>query len=269
MKNDLATICLIGCLGLGVLTSCTQTQIPKAEIFQAAFPNTLNLFGVPANLKDRSVFSMSDLGVWHSYSLSPKPSGGFVGPYLMTDDNGIWASKQLITLELSLGDNTLDWASAKMVSSQYLPGRLVQTYELEGMKVQQQLIYVSDRSTLVQYQIESSKKQPKVAARLKASTWLADWNFSINDSQLMLKSDSSNTQIMIAFDQPADGRIEANSFVGQEQEFDLNPGFPVEINYVQSAYFTESERHEDQELVSKSLSNPDWAFANNQKRWND
>lgn len=269
MKNDLVTICLVGCLGFGGLMSCDQNQNSNVENRQAEFSNSLDLSGLPNNVKDRSVFSFSDLGAWHSYSLSLKPSGGFVGPYLMTDDNGIWASKQLITLELSLGDNTLDWASAKMITSQYLPGRLVQTYELEGMKIQQQLVYVSDRSTLVQYQIESSKKQPKVTARLKASTWLAGWNFSINDSQLMLKSDSSNTQMMMAFDQPADGMVEANSFVGQEQEFDLNPGFPVEINYVQSAYFTESERNEDQELVSKSLSNPDWAFANNQKRWND
>ncbi|MDW3211457.1 MAG: trehalase family glycosidase [Reichenbachiella sp.] len=269
MKNDLVTISLIGCLGLAVLMSCGQSQSSNVENLQPEFSNLFDLWGMPNNVKDRSVFSFSDLGAWHSYSLSPKPSGGFVGPYLMTDDNGIWASQQLVTLQLSLGGLALDWSSAKMIESLYLPGRLIQTYQLEGITIKQELIFISNRSTLVQYQIESNAKQPKVVADLKAATWLSGWSFSVDNDQLLLQSDSSKTKVLLTFDQPADGVIEANSFVGQEQEFDLNPNFPVKISYVQSTYFTESERRDDKEAIDKALVNPVWAFANNQKRWND
>lgn len=269
MKNDLVTISLVGCLGLAVLMSCDQSQSSNVENLQPEFSNLFDLSGMPNNVKDRSVFSFSDLGAWHSYSLSPKPSGGFVGPYLMTDDNGIWASQQLVTLQLTLGGLALDWSSAKMMESLYLPGRLIQTYQLEGITIKQELIFISNRSTLVQYQIESNAKQPKVVADLKAATWLSGWSFSVDNDQLLLQSDSSKTKVLLTFDQPADGVIEANSFVGQEQEFDLNPNFPVKISYVQSTYFTESERRGDKEAIDKALANPVWAFANNQKRWND
>ncbi|MEP3386739.1 MAG: hypothetical protein ABJO02_01040, partial [Reichenbachiella sp.] len=269
MKNDLVTISLVGCLGLAVLMSCDQSQSSNVENLQPEFSNLFDLSGMPNNVKDRSVFSFSDLGAWHSYSLSPKPSGGFVGPYLMTDDNGIWASQQLVTLQLTLGGLALDWSSAKMIESLYLPGRLIQTYQLEGITIKQELIFISNRSTLVQYQIESNAKQPKVVADLKAATWLSGWSFSVDNDQLLLQSDSSKTKVLLTFDQPTDGVIEANSFVGQEQEFDLNPNFPVKISYVQSTYFTESERRGDKEAIDKALDNPVWAFANNQKRWND
>lgn len=254
---------------LVVFVACQQRAGSEIKNLQSEFSNTFDLTGIPASPKDRSVYSFSDLGSWHSYSLSPAPSGGFVGPYLMTDDNGLWASKQLVTLQLSFGERKLDWASAKMVSSEYLPGRLVQTYELEGLTIQQALIFISNRSTMVQYQIQSSAKQPKVVASLQASTWLPSWKFNVNDSQLFLKSDSSNTTVVFAFDQPINGTVVSNVFNGQEQEFDLNPSFPVKINYVQSAYFTAEVRAEDQVMVDKALTNPEWAFANNQKRWND
>ncbi|WP_422361944.1 MGH1-like glycoside hydrolase domain-containing protein [Reichenbachiella sp.] len=251
------------------LVACGNQVDTDGINLQSNFPNTLDLSGAPANAKDRSVYSFSDLGAWHSYSLSPKPSGGFVGPFLMTDDNGLWASNQLVTLQLSLGERVLDLASAKMVRSEYLPGKLLQTYELEELRIQQELIFISNRSTLVEYKIESKAKQPKVTAHLTASTWLPDWQFSVEDSQVLLQSDSSKTKLWLTFDQPADGSVVSNSFVGQQQEFDLNPSFPVKISYVQSAYFNEEERVKDQSTVAKALSNSKWAFVNNQKRWND
>ncbi|MEP2023730.1 MAG: trehalase family glycosidase [Reichenbachiella sp.] len=256
------------CIGW-YLVGCDGQTEPSEINLQSEYPNTLDLSGIPANPKDRSVYSFSDLGAWHSYSLSGKPSGGFAGPFLMTDENGLWASKQLVTLQLSLGDRALDWASAKMVNSQYFPGRLIQTYLLDGITITQKLIFISNRSTLVQFQIESNGKQPKVVTSLKTSTWLPDWKFSVEDSQLLLQSDSSKTKVVLTFDQLASGSIVSNSFMGQEQQFDLNPSFPVKINYVQSAYFTEEERTKDQLTVDKALVNPTWALANNQKRWNE
>lgn len=266
MKKGLFILLSIGFTGL---FSCEVSAPDQVLDLQSTYPNTLDLSGIPANKKDRSVYSFSDLGAWHSYSLSAEPSGGFAGPFLMTDDNGLWASEQLVTLHVSIGDRLLDWASANMVGSEYLPGRLVQTYELDGLTIQQELIFISHRSTLVQYQIQSSAKQPKVTAELKASTWLDDWQFRMNDSKLLLQSDSSRTIVVIAFDQPADGSVDSNVFTGQQQVFDLNPSFPVTINYVQSAYFTAEEQVYDQPIVNKALANPKWAFANNQKRWND
>lgn len=252
-----------------ICTACSEATTSNTENRSAQFPNTLDLSGTPKNPADRSVYSFSDLGAWHSYSLSTQPSGGFVGPYLMTDNNGLWASEQLVTLQVSLGSHALDWASAQMISSEYLPGRLVQTYQAEGITIIQQLIFISDRSTLVQYIIQSDRKQPKVFAKIQVSTWLPHWDFSMADSQLRLQSDSSQTQVVIAFDQPLAGSIDQNTFEGQEQEYDLNPSFPITINYVQSAYFSDKEKIADEPQVSKALASPDWAFANNQKRWND
>lgn len=248
--------------------SCIENRAAINSGLQKEFANTLNVSGIPEKSKDRSVYSFSDLGAWHSYSLRPEPSGGFVGPFLMTDDNGLWAAEQLVTLNLTINSKELDWAAAKIVESAYLPGRLVQSYQIEDLIITQQLIFISNRSTLVQFEIVSLNKQPKVEVGFHGKTWLEGWNFNIKDGELRLKSDQSKTQLFLAFDQAFDGTTDGQTFLGEKKEFDLNPNFPVKMCYVQSAYFTDEEKQIDREMVKQALANPQWVLAKNDKRWN-
>ncbi|MEP1778886.1 trehalase family glycosidase [Reichenbachiella sp.] len=249
--------------------SCQQDRHELTSGLISGFPNTLDLSGIPEKSKDRSVYSFSDLGAWHSYSLSPQPSGGFVGPFLMTDDNGVWASQQLITLNLSINDQPLDWGSAQMLESIYLPGQLVQSYQLDSLIITQRLVFVSKRSTLVQFEIVSLNKQPKVNAFFQGKTWLTDWKFSNQNGGLRLNSSESQTQVIITFPEDFEGSIDRGTFSSEKETFNLNSNFPVKLCYVQSAYFTKEEKNEDREIVEQALSNPKWSLEKNNSRWTD
>lgn len=254
-------------LGLLVQACASESLDDKTSGLANDFKNTLDLSGIPERPNDRSVYSFSDLGAWHSYSLSPTPSGGFVGPFLMTDDNGLWAARQLVSLDITINKEPLDLSKARMLESSYMPGQLFQSYQIEDVTINQSLIFISDRSTLVQYEIVSKRKQPMIGASFRGKTWLEGWGFDQQNEGLVLASDRSKTKVAITFENNFEGRASGYSFQTKEQEVNLNANFPVTIYYVQSAWFDEEEEKNDREIIEKVMGNPKWAFAANKKRW--
>ena len=115
-----------------------------------AFPNILNLEGVPAQAEDWSVFSFSDLGSWQSFGLSDETLlGGFSGPFGLLD--GRWITPSFMRLSVRDVDAGVDLDStlASDVDLTSYPGRLQQSFVMDGLRVQLDLRFVSSRSALV------------------------------------------------------------------------------------------------------------------------
>lgn len=261
------TVLLVAILTL-IHWSCTPGKGGNGDDLIALFPNTLDISGTPSKPKDRSVYSFSDLGAWHSYSLSTKPSGGFVGPFLMTDDNGLWAAEQLVTFDLWKKNKKLDWKTAQLIRSDYLPGQLIQRYQIDDLIITQRLIFVSNRSTLVQYELLSEEKQSNLEAGFSGRTWLEGWVFDAKENRLLLGSGDSKTQVLITL--PQEYNVDANesAFESSKVEFELNPYFPLEISYLQSSCFSDEEVAKELSLIEKAMANPAWCFESYTKRWN-
>ena len=110
-------------------SGCSETTTPDSPVNPAvdnsiAFPNILDLKGVPTQAEDWSVFSMSDLGSWQSFGLSDETLlGGFSGPLGLLD--GRWISPSFVRLSLRDVDaqHHLDFAEASDVELTSYPGR--------------------------------------------------------------------------------------------------------------------------------------------------
>ncbi|PIB38267.1 trehalase [Maribacter sp. 4G9] len=114
--------------------------------------NILNFKGVPKTKADRDMLMFSDNGAWFAYGLqdSEIALAGFSGPFLMTQENGVWISPSLTQLELSNDSNDsnlMDWEK-DLVQQNSFSSHLEQTFENDNLRVEQQLVFVSGHTAL-------------------------------------------------------------------------------------------------------------------------
>ncbi|KAA3633480.1 MAG: hypothetical protein DWQ02_13025, partial [Bacteroidetes bacterium] len=129
------------------LLSCQPNHNPskgKEQSLQwtTQYPNVLNYKGIPDSAYDRSVYIFSDQGAWMGYALpaddSPEYLGNFIGPYLMTQENGVWIDSALTRFQiLDATGAEIDLKHAEDLEVISYPGRLQQTFfvpeiDLEG-----------------------------------------------------------------------------------------------------------------------------------------
>ena len=108
---------------------CTQNETRKTDrsvrTDHLSFSHIiLDFKGAPENKADRDMLMFSDQGAWFSYGLpdSLTAYGGFSGPFLMTQENGVWISPNLSRLQLSDGSNNgkiIDWGERFGASEEF------------------------------------------------------------------------------------------------------------------------------------------------------
>ena len=79
--------------------------------------NSLDYRITPKDAIDKSGLIFSDQGAWFAYSL-PKTNKniiGFSGPFLMTQQNGVWSSASLSNLKLTYGNHSESLVDLKKI----------------------------------------------------------------------------------------------------------------------------------------------------------
>ena len=94
-----------------LIMGCGKTTPMQEE--SHIYADVLDLKKLPEEISDHKASSFSDLGAWFSYAINPEPIGGFTGPYIMSIDNGVWFSKALSNLTISIDGQELDYQSTK------------------------------------------------------------------------------------------------------------------------------------------------------------
>ncbi len=106
----------------------------------------------PKDSLDRSGLMFSDQGAWFAFGLpeSQFDPVGFTGPFLMTQQNGIWVAPSLVKLEVSgvssEGDR-INW-KGNLVSQKSYASHLEQTYDGDSLKIEQHLTFMSGNTAL-------------------------------------------------------------------------------------------------------------------------
>ncbi len=138
------------------LSSCSHTHIPSEVELEYTPTNVLNYFGTPDSASDRSALAFSDQGAWFAYGFPEDIDcyGGFSGPFLMTQDNGLWSSKGLSQLQLINDDSnkSIDWREFSHSSTSHL-SHMVQVFESHDLRITQTLFFASHNSTLITTEI--------------------------------------------------------------------------------------------------------------------
>ncbi|WP_420320127.1 MGH1-like glycoside hydrolase domain-containing protein [Flagellimonas sp.] len=218
--------------------------------------NVLDYTGTPSAPRDRSMLMFSDQGAWFGYSI-PKSleSGGFSGPFLMTQENGVWSSPNLLEFRLTTnnGYKTMDWTDALIAQKSY-SSHLEQVFSDSVLGVWQQLVFLSGH-TAIQRTVVTNKSEEPVSLKAHYSGTLFDvgMNISKTDNFLKLVSSKSDAVGYIQFmDEKMDiSTNNGNSYRSNSEYFELKPGDSKTFLVSQTFIFPEYSWEKEKEAIAE------------------
>jgi len=273
-------ICFFLLLGL-FLANCQSSEPnpnTNKKLTVENFPNILNYKGIPDSTTDRSVYAFSDLGAWHGYALPNEKSwnGSFIGPFIMTQDNGIWLSKALSKMEIINNQNgqLIDIATAEVIENNSYPNQLKQSFKTKNpaLLIHSELIFVSNRTALIKVSIDnlSEKEAQNLSVKWQGNSFLEEVqfvkeadgvsiNFGKNDNIGWIAA-SGNKEIEVTQD--------AQNYTIQISSKALSPQSTWTTYLSQTFCFSEKELATENTVVRTILQEPSEVFSANTSRWN-
>lgn len=258
--------------------ACSTASVNEQETLslQHSHADILDLRNSPDSVRHYGLSSFSDMGAWHSFALPEEgETGTFPGPFLMTQGDGEWMSAGLSQLQLTDIETgkALNSEKATKLKTHYYPGKLWQSFELEGLLIEMELIFISDRTSL----IKTSVTNAGVSTRNLKPGWLGRFfmepepEYSTNSIRFPLKEQglaklTFETSLKKTAAQ-SEGGVSAYS-ISMGNETTLSSGESTRFYHTSSVYFDSKEEETDQNNVHDALSKPEVYFKANTERWN-
>ncbi len=255
---------------------------PSKELMSTKdFPNILNYKGVPDSALDRSVYAYSDLGTWHGYALPTKVDkqllGSFIGPYIMTQDNGIWLSEALTKVEIINSENgeVIDLSKAKIFENNSYPNQLTQVLQIEkpNLFIQTQLIFISNRTALIKVAIQnkSQDKNLRLAVRWSGDSFLEEVRFSKEENGIRVNFGKNENIGWISTPNIDDLVIDirTKNYSVQLEDKILQPNEILETYLTQTFCFSEQEKQNEMIQIAEAFHQPATIFKKNQTNWDN
>lgn len=213
--------------------------------------NILNYKITPKSAFDKSGLMFSDQGAWFAYSFPDTISnfGGFSGPFLMTQQNGVWSSANLSQLVLK----NVIWKSVETTS---YSSHLEQIFKSDFLELKQQLVFSSGHTAFIKSEITNIndkiinisfywKNQPILANGIKLSS---------ENNEVTIHSTKSNAIGHLVFPEGTSIKNTDSTYSTAPESISLKPNQSKEINISQTFIFPEySWGNEKEALASISF----------------
>ena len=181
------------------LLSCNQRETEKIDkVIKTNHllysQNILNFKGAPKDKADRDMLMFSDQGAWFAYGLpdSVNAFGGFTGPFLMTQENGVWIGPNLTRLQLKDEDSKIiDWENDLAEQNSYA-SHLEQTYKNNMLRVEQQLVFLSGHTSL-QRTVITNESDTEITLNPSFTGNLFNLGIRISKEKNLIKLESSKS----------------------------------------------------------------------------
>ncbi len=214
--NDWKSYGIMFYMSLSILFLCCETDKNKIENLPIYYPsNVLNYEGTPQSSKDRTSLAFSDQGAWFAYGLPSDPNyyGGFSGPFLMTQDNGVWCSKNLSTLHLedAKSNHKFDFNKFEVEQNSY-NSHLEQKLTNGDIRIKQVLAFNSAHSALIITTITNTSSEALLINAQWSGEIITDgFDLTNENDKILLKSERSPAQAYISVHQDTATAIEINN----------------------------------------------------------
>ena len=217
--------------------------------------NVLDYSGDIRSLKDRHSLAFSDQGAWFAYGFSKDKNsyGGFSGPFLMTQENGVWSSPVLS--QLNLWDSRLNkeiiWDGFESSFRSY-NSHLEQVYKSDRLIISQTLFFSSPHTVFIVTRIKNISDSPiQLKYSWKGKTFLKSLEFIKRENGIAISSEKSEAKGYIQVFGETVNRI-----ICAEKKYSLSlktstikPGKTRKLILTQSFIFPEYSIEEEQENI--------------------
>ncbi|MDG1529309.1 MAG: trehalase family glycosidase [Polaribacter sp.] len=185
MKQLFFVILSILCIGCVSKSEEDSTNFKYLKFSE----NILNYHITPKEKFDKSGLMFSDQGAWFAYSFPDSISNltGFSGPFLMTQQNGVWSSASLSNLVI---DNNV-WTSHSSISYN---SHLEQTFKSDHLELKQELVFSSGHTAIIKSTLKNnSQSDKKITYHFKNESLLADGlKLSTDKNKLVINSSKTD-----------------------------------------------------------------------------
>lgn len=273
-----------------VLFSCYQKKINIARHMskeRKQFVNSLDYSGAPASAQPEEFHILtpfSDLGAWHAHYLPSSTDkttwGGFTGPLYIAEEYGLYLSKAFAVLSLQEEGQQIDLSTFTPEWNGY-PGMLSQSYQSEKLTLEQDLIFVSDRTSLVRNTIaNNTDSELKIDLTLSGDIFGYKGDQSLvpmtNGVQVAFQGmreiwdyfSSKETNFSLSTSWNSTTEVQGLSYVNKSQKPLVIPAKSSSSFYYTMAYtFTLKEGDREAKNLPKYFNNAHNFFAQNNERW--
>lgn len=261
---------------LAFLLSCTsKTENKTAEISRYHYPDVLQMAAHIHRPQQEALGAFSDLGTWHAFSLNEEKQtdniGGFVGPYLMRQQQSFWLSPSFLSLQLKDVDSgeLLDLSTASAVKNTGYPGMLEQSFTIADWQITLRLFNCNERTSLIAAQIENRGSQRQLQIGW-AGTLFAETDYHLEETrqgmQVRIADDESVQVIFEQKDMLKDLNDQRYSAWGDTLSIDRSELVEQAVAFTYT--FTPKEAQKYRQLAAESLPKSTELFAANEQRWN-
>ncbi|MDE5417737.1 hypothetical protein L3049_06925 [Labilibaculum sp. DW002] len=276
MRQIISKLYLPFCLLMSFSACVEKEAIDSKADLQEIYSNVLNISGIPQEQFKLDAFGFSDLGAWHGYALPHQDStsyyGGFSGPLSMKMW-GQWLSKSISQLEVTNAQTNepIDLSKAKAEMT-YNPGLLQQTLKVQDLSITIKLIFVSNRTSLLQTKIfNHSEKELNLYIGWKGQ--LFEKGLQLKETTLGIKVafENSEEEFIIQTDKTKDVIISKDQLSYRmilKDRLEIPAGKSNTINLLHSHYFNKQEALAESSKTEEYLYNSQNAFTDNKTRWN-
>jgi putative isomerase len=296
-KKVVYTLLGLTMLSCGAISSKVNASVEKSKVDE--FSNLLDLSATPTQrthgVYDTNYFNnFSDLGAWHGYYQPDKNNkellGGFAGPLIIAEEYpvNLAASLNKLILKNKKTGEIYDLSQSSELELDYYPGRLEQKYVLEDVTINLSLIFVSNRTALIQTRIENTGEKP---LSLEAS-WTgrvfdnvidgsdvistgANLKAQENDIQVQFKKirekwsyfSTEEMQYTIHHADKISTKIDGETYTATAEEINLPVGKIYETKTTESYTFTKEELETEQAKFDAYTNNSSDYLKKNKNRW--
>ncbi len=215
--------------------------------------DVLNYVGTPKTIKDKKILMYSDQGAWFAYSFpdSINGYGGFSGPFLMTQQNGIWSSPALSQLAIKQNGIEKTLIPTKQISYN---SHLEQEYTQKDFKIDQELTFLSGHTALIKTKItNTSKNKITLETHWRGSIFTEDIFLRKNGNELEIISEKSNAIGHIKFEEKDAILLKENKYTTKEQKIILQPQESLEKEISQTFIFPEYSWELEKQKINQTI----------------
>ena len=241
-------------LGL-LICSCTPAQFTRDTTIYPYLEYSKNILDyqvTPKSDVDKSGLMFSDQGAWFAYGLHKNENEGlgFSGPFLMTQQNGVWLTSSLMNASVKVNGK---FQSLKYDNKKSYSSHLEQEAYGNHIQVNETLVFKNGNTALVQTTIKNigNKTINLELLRGNSPVLIDGISFSKNEKIIKINSTKSNANGYITF--PKDTQVELVNDLQYKanHNFKLKPQETKEIVVAQTFIFPEYSWEEERKSINK------------------
>lgn len=254
-------------IGISLLTFILSSVLLNAclpdsskQTAKNIFPeNVLDYSGFPAFAFDKNSLTFSDQGAWFSYGFQEDSSNhiGFSGPFLMTQENGVWSSEVLSHLKLKddKGNELLKYDNKSFTNTSF-NSHLVQVFKNGEFEISQKLFYFSGHTAFIKTQITNTSSENKIFyPEWQGNTISINLNFKNVKNELLINSTTSSATGHILFHNGGIDSVNCtdSTYAVSLEKVELPPGETKSLLLSHTFIFTEYDWNLEQKDISNSI----------------